>query len=60
MLDEFNRRNRTAYFNYVPQKTELYAHSVYGRSDKKLDEEEYDKMKMQNPAVIYLEAKCGF
>jgi len=57
MRDEFNRRNRnTTYF--ILQKTELYAHSVYGRSYKKLDEKGYDRMKMRNPAVIYLEAKC--
>jgi len=38
-------------------RARLYAHSVHGRANEELDEEEYNKMRMQGPAVIYLEAK---
>jgi len=44
-------------WNFTFCSIELYAYSVYGRSHKELDEEEYNKMMMQKPTAIYLEAK---
>jgi len=39
-----------------PPETKLFAHSVHGRLNMELDGEEYNKMRMLNPTVIYLEA----
>jgi len=59
MYDDACRRARFGSF-YVKSsifRARLYAHSVHGRANEELDEEEYNRMRMQGPAVIYLEAK---
>ena len=49
--------DHTKPWNFKHCSIELYAYSVYGRSHKELDEEEYNKMMIQKPTVIYLEVK---
>jgi len=63
MYDDACRRAKHGSLSWCvigPCKAVLYAHSVYGRSDQELGEEEYNKMRKQHPAVIYLEAKYTF
>jgi len=63
MFDDACRRAKHGSLSWsviAPCKAVLYAHSVYGRSDQELGEEEYNKMRNQKPAVIYLEAKYTF
>jgi len=40
-----------------PREIKLYPHSAHGRSNKELGTEEYKKMTIQSPTIIYLEAK---
>jgi len=62
MYDDACRRLKVGSFYMQSSivRARLYAHSVHGRADEELDEEEYNRMRMQGPAVIYLEAKYAF
>jgi len=48
--------SRQYYGRTWPREIKLYPHSAHGRSNKELGTEEYIKMTIQSPTIIYLEA----
>jgi len=57
MSKEDGQRGYLGHYTRRIPETKIYAHSVKaGRLNKEIDKEEYNKMRMEKPEVIYLEA----